>query len=233
MSFQACLHAYILKWLAINHLVNQQNIFLDIFLLINKDNFQSKISKKLFMNVSLCSYNPLSNNGNMNQLVHWWNPSCSSNRWISCWLQPPYPRWFWQTCSRQCSLGWLMVWGFLVVSCWVAGSVGRGEGGLLLKKASWGTNLSLFCVSLQREQQDKAAEMGHRFPGRAGRLPHWSLMPMELLQAANTLPEITTTNTTTKKPPTRHPCNTYNKKNCRATLACRVFTPGIYKEDSI
>lgn len=34
------------------------------------------------------------------------------------------------------------------------------------------TNLSLFSLSQQQEQQDKAAEMGHRFPGRAGRQPH-------------------------------------------------------------
>ncbi|XP_041796258.1 otogelin [Chelmon rostratus] len=33
--------------------------------------------------------------------------------------------------------------------------------------AAAGTNLSLFSLSQQREQQDKAAEMGHRFPGRA------------------------------------------------------------------
>lgn len=136
---------------------------------------------------------------------------------------PLSPRWFWQMCSRQCSPGWLMVWGFLVVSCWVAGSVGRGEGGLLLKKASWGTNLSLFSVSLQWEQQDKAAEMGHRFPGRAGRPPHWSLMPMESLQAANTLPEITTTNTTTKKNPNPTSLQHLHQKKLQSNIGLQGF----------
>lgn len=163
------------------------------------------------MNVSLCSYNPLSNNGNMNQLVRWWNPSGSSNRWLSCWLHPP-PAGFGR---RLAGTAHRADWWFGAFWWCPAGLLGRWVGvggGLLLKKASWGTNLSLFSVPLQREQQDKAAEMGHRFPGRAGRLSHWSLMLTESLQAANTLPEITTTNTTAKKKTTRHPCNTFTRR---------------------
>lgn len=54
---------------------------------------------------------------------------------------------------------------------WVCGV--RGE--------SSGRNKPLLVLlSQQREQRDKAAEMGHRFPGRAGRQPHWSLMLTEL-----------------------------------------------------
>lgn len=84
----------------------------------------------------------------------------------------------------------LVFWWFALVLGWwwwvfFAVSVGVG-----VNAAAW-TNLSLFSLSQQREQQDKAAEMGHRFPGRAGRQPHWSLMLMELLQAANMQPEIT------------------------------------------
>lgn len=56
--------------------------------------------------------------------------------------------------------GWFLVGGGFVVSGWGGGGVAAG------------TNLSLFSLSQQREQQDKAAEMGHRFPGRAGRQPH-------------------------------------------------------------
>ncbi len=86
-----------------------------------------------------------------------------------------------------------------VVGLWCLGASGSGE-----------TNLSLFSVSQQREQRDKAAEMGHRFPGRAGRQPHWSLMLMELLQAANTQPEIN-----------RKICSAHTKTQ-RATITWRA-----------
>ncbi|KAG7242756.1 hypothetical protein INR49_020131 [Caranx melampygus] len=60
-----------------------------------------------------------------------------------------------------------LVGGGFVVSCgggrWGVDWVGGWWG------AAAGTNLSLFSLSQQREQQDKAAEMGHRFPGRTGR----------------------------------------------------------------
>lgn len=91
-----------------------------------------------------------------------WCRLCSFKFHVLVWLTP---EWWWGcgVCGVICVL-----WGE---------SVAR-------------TNLSLFSLSQQREKQYKAAEMGHRFPGSAGRRLHWALVLMELLQAVNALPKM-------------------------------------------